>query len=446
MNADNRATDDSIGDEGAAGSPRASLAEGKRVAAVATVVTLLLVVAKGVTGRLRNSPALTADAVHSAADAIAIFAAWLGLKLAERPATERFPFGLYRAETLASLLVSAVIVLAGVELLVDSVVGLARAAGPLHRSLEVLAVALVSAILSAAIFFWEKRVGTRLNSQSLLANADESRVDILTSGAVFLGAGATYLGIARVELVVTAGLSLLVLALGIKHGRNAIYALLDARLDPALEQHAVATAETVPGVMKVEQLRLRRAGPFCFGVMDIHLRKSVDVARAHQVAHQVVDAVRKAIPSIEMLTVHPEPYRAEVQQVIVPAAEDSEEARVSDHFGRAKYFACASVSASGIQTLEFVENEARQAPARAGLAAIKEILNSRKVDAVITREIGEIAFHTLRDYYVEIYGAPEGTVRDALARFGDDGLSPVLRPTHASEAAGTMQSHNEDGG
>jgi len=406
-------------------------------------LTLALVVAKALVGHWRGSPALTADAVHSLADAIAIFAAWLGLKLAERPATERFPFGLYRAETLATLIVAGVIFFAGLHLLIDSVGGLMRSEGPVHRSIEVLGVALLSAVLSSGIFIWERRVGSRLNSQSLLANADESRMDILTSLGVFFGAGATYLGVPRVELVVTACLSLLVLWLGIRHGRGAIYALLDARLDPELEQHAAEIAEAVPGVLKVEQVRLRRAGPFCFGVMHIHVRRSTDVTRAHQVAHQVVDVVRAEIPSVEMLTVHAEPFRPEAQRVVVPATGNSAEAEVSEHFGRARYFACASVSASGTESLEFIENEAWQAPARAGLAAIKELLSSYKADAVLTREIGEIAFHALRDHYVEVYRAPEGTVREALKQFGEDALPAVPRPTHASEAAGSPKDSTE---
>ena len=149
---------------------RSRLAEGRRVALVATILTLLLVVAKGLIGYLRNSPALRADAVHSGADALAIFACWLGLKLADRAPTKRFPFGLYRAETLSALVVSAVILAAGLFLLVESLVGVMSGQEKLHQSLEVLAVALISAVLSSVIFAWEKRVGRRLNSQSLLAN------------------------------------------------------------------------------------------------------------------------------------------------------------------------------------------------------------------------------------------------------------------------------------
>ena len=76
--------------------------------------------------------------VHSAVDTVAITASWVGLKLADRPPTKRFPFGLHRAETLASLLVSAVIFVAGIDLLAEGFSGLVRG-GP-----ALLAIAAVS--------------------------------------------------------------------------------------------------------------------------------------------------------------------------------------------------------------------------------------------------------------------------------------------------------------
>jgi len=419
------------------------LAAGKRVAAAATVLTLLLAASKGLVGYLWHSPALTADAVHSGADVLAIFASWLGLKLAERPATRRFPFGMYRAETLASLAVSVVILVAGIHLLYESASRLAGGGEPAHRSMSVIGVALVSSILSFGIYLWEKRVGTELNSQSLLANADESRADIITSFGVFIGTGATYLRVPVVELVVTTALSLLIIWLGVKHGRTAVYALLDASLHPDLECQAADIASTVPGVLNVEQLRLRQAGPFCFGIAHIQLRKSVDIARAHEVAHRVAREVIDAIPQIETLTVHLEPFRPVEQTVMVPADADGMDAEVSSHFGRARLFVFATLAPDGVKNVTAVENAIRTMPARAGLSVIKETLKSRKVDAVLTREIGEIAFHALRDHFVEVYTAPEGSVRQALAQFAGQSLQPLTEPTHASEAAGRPATENQ---
>lgn len=415
------------------------LSQGSRVAAAATVLTVLLAVVKGAVGQLRHSPALSADAVHSGADALAIFASWFGLKLAQRPATKRFPFGLYRAETLASLLASLVILLAGVHLLIEGVGGLIRGAEPPSRSVEVLIVAIFSAVISFGIFVWERGVGKRLDSQSLLANADESRADVLTSTAVFTGAGASYLGVGYLELIVTVGLALLILWLGGSHGRLAVYALLDASLDPALEEKAKAIAEGIGPVKRVEQMRLRRAGPFKFGMAHIQVAKSIDVARGHKIAHQVSSAIRNEIPHIEMLTVHLEPFEPTEQVVMVPAEGETLDAQVSEHFGRATHFCFAKVSPEGFGDVEWEANPFGAKKARAGLTLIKDVLTKRHVDAVLTHEMGEIAYHALRDNYVEIYHAPVVTVEDALRKLAGGELDMLGKPTHPSEAKGAPE-------
>jgi cation diffusion facilitator family transporter len=414
---------------------RVPLSSGKRVAAIATVITGLLALGKGLIGQLRGSPALTADAVHSLADMVAIFASWIGLKLAERPPTKRFPFGLYRAETLATLLVSGLILFAGVSLLAGSVKGLNESAGKLHHSPEVLIAALLGAAISCVIYAWERRVGTGLGSQSLLANADESRIDILTSLAVFAGAGASYLRISTVEMVVTALISGFIIWLGFKHGRVALYSLLDASLDPDLERQAIEAAGEVPGVMRVAEVQLRQAGLFRFGIARIQLRRSVDITRGHDIAHRVVRAVREAVPRIESLTVHIEPFFPKELRVLVPVDGKTKDARLSDHFGRASFFALARLSGGSVTQLDFIENVAREKRARAGLVAIKHVFQKNRLDVVLTREIGEISFHALQSYYVEIYGARDVPLEQALKEFASGSLTMLLGPTHASEAA-----------
>jgi len=235
---------------------------------------------------------------------------------------------------------------------------------------------------------------------------------------------------------VSALVSVLIIWLGLKHGRLAVYALLDASLDPALERRAIEIAKRVPGVMDVEQVRLRQAGPFSFGIARIQLRKSVDIARGHEVAHQVVHAVKSEMPQVEALTVHLEPFHPEVQVVMVPVSDPSIHAAISDHFARAPFFLFATVSSRGVESAEHTANPARTVPARAALATVKETMKNHHVDAVLTREIGEIAFHALRDHYVDIFAAPGGPARAALERLANNDLPRIVHPTHASEAAG----------
>ena len=92
-----------------------------------------------------------------------------------------------------------------------------------------------------------------------------------------------------------------------------------------------------------------------------------------------------------------------------------------------------------------IENALRAKQARVGLATTKRVLASRELDVVLTHEIGEIAFHALRDHYVDVYAAPEGTVGDALAAFAGHELPSLAEPTHASEAAGAPGSGSQRG-
>ncbi len=100
------------------------------------------------------------------------------------------------------------------------------------------------------------------------------------------------------------------------------------------------------------------------------------------------------------------------------------------------FFALATVSGDTIQTIDFIENTARMEKARAGLAAIKHLFQSNRADAVLTREIGEIAFHALRDYYIEVYSCLDAPLADVLSQFARGALPLLSGPTHASEAAG----------
>ena len=100
-----------------AGAKSGPLKQGQIVALVATLATLILAILKFVVGSVFNSKILIADAVHSSADLLAISASGFGLWLASKQKSKKFPYGLYKAETLASLFIGTFIAWAGVEML-----------------------------------------------------------------------------------------------------------------------------------------------------------------------------------------------------------------------------------------------------------------------------------------------------------------------------------------
>jgi len=410
-----------------------SLRRGRKVAAAATFATLLLTAVKAVVGYLSGSAALLADAVHSGSDVVAIFASWLGLKFAERKPTETFPYGFYKAETLATFLISGFILYAGVELLIEGVRKLGTTSD-IDMPFLAMGVSLVSSAAALLIAVWEKKVGREINSQSLIANAEESQLDIISSLIVFAAILSSHLHVPHVEGAVTVAIASLVIWIGLKNGRISIYGLMDASLDPHLEEEIRGLIAGVPGVRDVGDVRIRRAGPFIFGDVGIEVERSLDVNRGHEISHRVVREVRARLPQVESLTVHIEPFIPSERKVMMPV-ESSEGllSRISPHFGRAGFFAFVELSGDVVEGFYIRENPFRGKRVRAGLAVVNRFIEEGRVDTVIVREIGEIGFHTLSDHYIDIYRAEGNTVKEVLQKLISGSLPRLEEPTHGSE-------------
>jgi len=93
----------------------------------------------------------------------------------------------------------------------------------------------------------------------------------------------------------------------------------------------------------------------------------------------------------------------------------------------------ATLRGAEIEDYAVEPNAFRQKVVRAGLAVIRSFVKERELDAVLVREIGEIAFHGLRDEFVDLHRAPEGSAAEALEAFARGKLEVLPEPTHTSE-------------
>ncbi len=404
------------------------LKEGERAAGVATLTALAFALMKGVIGFLSGSVALIGDAFHTGADSIATFASWFGLKIAQRRPDEKFPYGYYKGETMATLFVCAFILYAGYELLEESYSKL-LVAFELGIPYWALGISLISAAVSFFMARYEESVGKKINSQSLLTNAQESKVNILASVLVFIGILCTYFRIPYVEGSVGILLSLMIFRIGLVNGKVALFSLMDVSSSKEIEKEAERVITSIPGVEDFEDFKLRRAGPYIFGEVKVKIRKFVDVGRAHEISESIENRIKADIRQIDSFTIHMEPYRAKTQRLAVPIRNkkglDSE---IMDHFGRAKYYIFIDLEEGEIKSHYIKDNPHREEKARAGLTAAHGIVDE-KVDALITRQIGEISFHTLRDHLVDVYLTKRKIIKDAIQDFIDNRLERLREPT-----------------
>jgi predicted Fe-Mo cluster-binding NifX family protein len=295
-------------------------------------------------------------------------------------------------------------------------------------------VPLFSAFLSYLIAHYENKVGKEINSQSLIANAQESKIDVISSLIIFGGIILAYFNIRYVEGVLGMGLSFMILKIGLQNAKIAVYSLMDANMDKELEDQVLKSMRNIKGVRKVINLKLRQAGLFIFAEADIQLDKNLNVDQAHDIADNIEEKIKNKYKKIENLTVHIEPYEKDEIKILIPVDENGGnlDLRTVNHFGRAKYFLFVVLKNKKIISSYTKKNDFFEKEVRSGLGASKEVLQEN-IDVLITQRIGEISFHTLHDALVDVYLSDKERSGEAIEDFIAGRLEKLKKATHGSD-------------
>ncbi len=401
---------------------------------MATLVTLALALLKFIVGFTFDSSVLIADAVHSSADILAIFASGFGLWLASRKKSRRFPYGLYKAETLASLFIGVFILWAGVKMVQEGYFRLFH----LYTVREFPLLPVCASIVSVGTAFWiarkERAVGLAIGSQSLLANASESMLDIFTSLVVLLGILLAHARIPYVEGSVILLISLLILKLGAENVWKALLVLLDANLDAELQTEIETKINAIYGVKGVSEVKIRQSGPFKMVEAKISTSPTLPLYRAHQLADKTEDFIRTSYSRIESVFIHVEPMQAETVTAIIPVRDlEGMDSKAHGHFGRSPYYVIIQLIGEDAEIEDFYYNEFLSEEKHIGIKVIKSVIQY-KLDIVFTAQIGEISFYMLKDNFVDIYRIEPGkTVKEILEKYTQHQLQQIVKPTHSLE-------------
>ncbi len=410
------------------------LKQGQRIAFIVTFVTLLLAAMKATVGYLFDSKVLVADAFHSGADVLAIFASGFGLWLASRERSARFPYGLYRAETLVSLIIGGLIVWAGIEILRDGYHKLFYIATVTKFPILPVSASIISITAAYFIARKEKAVAKAIGSQSLAANASESFLDIFTSMAVLTGILLAYARIPYVEGSIIILISLLILKLGFENIWTSLLVLMDANLDPELQAEVEENINEIYGVKGVGEVKIRQSGPFKMIECKIATSPSLPLYRAHELSDKVEDFVIKNYEHIESVFIHMEPLKEKTLAAIIPVKDmNGLDSKVHGHFGRAPYFVILRINDNKIEIDDFYYNEFIGEKKHIGIKVIKAVIKY-KLDLLFTSRIGEISFYMLKDNFVDIYKIEKGlSVKEVIEKYRNSQLKRLTAPTHPVE-------------
>lgn len=274
-------------------------------------ITLALV--KLVAGVVGHSYALIADAAESAFDLFGTVAVWAGVRMADRDATEAFPFGFGKAEAVSGATVAILLLLASVGIALSAVHEIRTPHfSPAPWTLVVLAVVIVVKELVARRV---RGVAQAEGSRALVADAEHHRGDVLTSLAAFVGilvavmAGPGWESADDWAALLAAGV---IAWNGVRLLRGALGDLMDKAAPPALVAQVRAATLAVPDVRGVDKLVMRSSGRGFW--VDIHVEAdaAMSLHEAHIVSGKVKGAIRAAVPQVRGVLVHMEPHEPTV--------------------------------------------------------------------------------------------------------------------------------------
>jgi cation diffusion facilitator family transporter len=410
------------------------LKKGLRICLWATGATLLLACLKAFTGVVFESEILVADAFHSCADLLAISASGFGLWLATKKKSRRFPYGLYKAETLAAFSIGLLIVWAGAEVLQEGYHVLFAPVAPRAFPLAAAGVSILSTVAAYFIAGKERQVGRLINSPSLQATANESFLDIATSLMVLCGIMLAYAQIPYVEGGIIVFIALLILKLGCENIWGALLILLDANVDPLLQVEMEKKINGLYGVKGVSKVMIRQSGPFKMIECKIETSPTLALYRAHELADKAEECIMKNYKHIDSVFIHVEPAQHTALSAIIPVQDiNGLDSKVYGHFGRAPYFIILKISGSDVSIDDFYSNEFLKEKKYIGVKVIRAVIKHR-LDLLFCSHIGEISFYMLKNNFVDIYRVEDTlSVGDVLQKYQARQLEPLTMPTHSVE-------------
>lgn len=280
-----------------------------RTTQLGIIISILLILLKGISGYLGHSYALIADATESGADVISSGILWLALRYAQRPPDKGHPYGHGKAEPIAAIIIGIFLLAAAGWIAYHAIIYIQTPHELPNK--YTLIVLLMVILIKEGLFRYVINIGKRLNSQAVIADAYHHRSDAITSIAAFIGI--------LIALICGKGYegaddwaALLACIFIVYNAYKIISPSLSEIMDGAPSDHLIDEIRNIASlheeVKGVEKCFVRKMGLDYYVDLHIEVDGTINVFDAHQVAHQVKDELINANLNIKDALIHVEPY------------------------------------------------------------------------------------------------------------------------------------------
>jgi len=284
--------------------PQLMREEKQRVARNSVLVSIVITTLKFIIGFLSGSLGIISEALHSSLDLVASVVTLFSVRVSDKPADADHQYGHGKVENFSAFIETALLLSTCVWIVWEAV----------HRlffrnvDIEPTIWAVLVMSVSIALDYWRsrslQRVADKYSSQALQADALNFRTDIWSSSVVIVGLGFVWVGrhyrgaydvswLAKADPISALGVAAIIACVSWRLARETLDALLDAAPGDVRHQ-IIAQVRSVPGVLGIERVRIRKAGSRYFADIAVGLARNV----TFQASDVVVSEVRQRIHNL----------------------------------------------------------------------------------------------------------------------------------------------------
>ena len=258
-----------------------------KVSIISIVSNILLAGFKAFVGLLSNSIAIISDAVNNLSDALSSIITIIGTKLAGKAPDKEHPYGHGRIEYITSLLVSAIVLYAGLTALVESIKKIINPEIPDYSAVTLII--LIAAILVKFILgTYVKNKGKEVNSKSLVASGSDAFNDAIISISVLVSTIIYMIFDISLEAYVGVGLSIYILKTGYVLIRESVDNMMGLRVESNLARSIKRDIQKEPEVQGVFDLILNDYGPDKYsGSVHIEIADTLKVSDIDRISRRI---------------------------------------------------------------------------------------------------------------------------------------------------------------
>ncbi len=268
----------------------------------------ILALLKVSTGLYTGSLSVIVDGIDSTSDiAMSIISLFTAIIISKPPDPEH-PYGHFRAEAIATSIMSFVMFIVGFELLRSSVSGLIHPVTrgiPPTLTLYVIGISILGKILLSVYL---RKVGNRIDSGILIANSKNMQNDVLIStgvlgGLVFI----VFLRIPVIDNIIALMISCWIMFTAVRIFLEINTELMDGVKDQSVYNCIFEALKTTKGAINPHRTRVRKLSSLYMIDLDIEVDGSMSVTDAHDIAIEVERTIKKQLPNVYDIMVHVEP-------------------------------------------------------------------------------------------------------------------------------------------